>query len=134
MKTRAIFRSAHACALLAGAALVAMMLGGCLALPANSDAGVVAYVRGDLEATLANDFNPVIEATRQAIKHLGFTKISEKKDASDVVMVVRTANDKKVEISITSSGKSLTAMKIRVDLFGDEQLSQTILDQIKAGL
>jgi siroheme synthase (precorrin-2 oxidase/ferrochelatase) len=134
MKTRSIFRSSYACGLLAGAALVATTLGGCIAVSTDTGAGVVAYVRGDLEATLANDFNPVVAATGQAIKHLGFTKISEKKDASDVVIVVRTANDKKVEISITSNGKSLTVMKIRVDLFGDEQLSRTILDQIKTGL
>ena len=50
------------------------------------------------------------------------------------MVVVPTANDKNVESSVTITGKSLTAMKIRVDLFGDEQLSQTILDQIKAGL
>ena len=134
MKTRAIFRSGHARALFAGAALVALALGGCLAVPANNDGDVVAYVRGDLEATLPNDFNPVVDATRRAIKHLEFTEVTYKNDALNAVIEVHTANDKNVEISITSNGKSLTAMKIRVDLFGDEQLSQTILDQIKAGL
>ena len=134
MKTRSIFRFVNACTLLAGVALVSMTLGGCVAVPADSRVGVVAYVRGDLETTLANNYNPVIDATRKAIKDLGFTKLSDKKDALNAVIEVRTANDKKVEISITSTGKSLTTMKIRVDLFGDEQLSRTLLDQIKAEL
>jgi Protein of unknown function (DUF3568) len=118
--------------LLGGFSLFA--LPGCLVVAAGAGAGVVAYVRGDLEATLANDYNPVVDATRGAIKALEFAKVSDNKDAFKAVIVARTAVDKKVEILITNSGKNLTSIKIRVGVFGDEQLSLAILEKIKAAL
>lgn len=56
------------------------------------------------------------------------------KDALKAVLVARTAMDKKIEIAISNTGKKLTKIKIRVGVFGDEQLSMSILDKIKAGL
>ena len=113
---------------------VSLLLSGCLAVAAGAGAGVVAYVRGDLETTLPYDYNRVVEATRGAVKGSEFTKVSDHKDALRAVIVVRIAVEKKVEISITNAGKDLTNMKIRVDLFGDEQLSLNILEKIKAEL
>jgi len=123
-------------------ALTALLLGvfslqvlpGCIAVAAGAGAGVVAYVRGDLETTLANDFNPVVDATRGAIKDLEFASVSDNKDAFKAVIVARTAMDKKIEIELTNTGKNLTSIKIRVGVFGDEQLSLAILDKIKARL
>ena len=63
-----------------------------------------------------------------------YAKVSENKDALKAVLVARTAMDKKIEITISNSGKKLTNIKIRVGVFGDEQLSMSILDKIKAGL
>jgi len=91
------------------------------------------YVRGDLEDTLAKDYNAVVDATRGAIKDLEFAKVSDNKDAFKSLVIARTALDKKVEITITNSGKNLTSIKIRVGVFGDEQLSLAILEKIKAG-
>ena len=113
---------------------IALSLSGCLAVAAGAGAGVVAYVRGDLETTLPNDYSRVVEATRGAVKGLEFAEVSDHKDAFAAVIVVRTALEKKVEISIVNAGKNLTNMKIRVDLFGDEQLSLAILEKIKAEL
>ena len=109
-------------------------LAGCLAVAAGAGAGAVAYVRGDLEANLTNDYDKVVNAARGAIKDLEFAKVSENKDALRAELVARTALDKKITISISNSGKKLTNIKIRVGVFGDEQLSMSILDKIKAGL
>lgn len=82
---------------------------------------------------MAKDYNSVVDATRVAIKELEFAKVSDNKDAFKALLVARTALDKKVEITIVNSGKNLTNIKIRVGVFGDEQLSLAILEKIKAG-
>jgi hypothetical protein len=115
-----------------GASLV--FLSGCILAAAGAGAGAVAYVRGDLEANLDVEFNRGVEAVRQAITALEFAPVSENKDALKAVLVSRTALDKKVEINVSNSGKSLTNIKIRVGVFGDEQLSLAILERIKANL
>lgn len=109
-------------------------LSGCILAAAGAGAGAVAYVRGELEANLDNDYNAVVEASRGALADLEFARVSENKDALKAVMISRTAMDKKVEVTVSSSGKSLTNIKIRVGIFGDEQLSISILDRIKARL
>ncbi|MDI1251426.1 MAG: DUF3568 family protein [Lacunisphaera sp.] len=109
-------------------------LSGCLAVAAGAGASAVAYVRGDLETNLHTDYTKVVDSARDSIKELEFAKVSENKDALKAVLVARTAMDKKVEITIINSGKKLTNIKIRVGLFGDEALSMSILDKIKAGL
>ena len=109
-------------------------LSGCIVAAAGAGAGAVAYVRGELEANLNIDYSRVVDSARTSIKELEFAKVSENKDALKAVLVARTAMDKKVEITIAYSGKKLTNIKIRVGLFGDEQLSMSILDKIKAGL
>ena len=112
------------------------LLSGCLAVAAGATAGAgaVAYVRGELDVTLPNDYSQVVDSARAALKELEFTKVSDKKDSLSAELVSRTALDKKVRITIASSGKQLTNIKIRVDIFGDESLSNTILAKIKAGL
>ncbi len=119
-------------ALLAAAALA--ILPGCIVAAAGAGAGAVAYVRGELDTTLTTDYSKVVESARDSIKQLEFAKVSDNKDALKAVIVARTALDKKVEITITNTGKKLTNIKIRVGIFGDEQLSMAVLDKIKAGL
>ena len=109
-------------------------LSGCIAMAAGAGATAVAYVRGDLETNLNYDYGKVVESARTAIKELEFARVSENKDALKAVLVARTAMDKKVEITITNSGKKLTNIKIRVGLFGDEALSMSILDKVKSGI
>lgn len=119
-------------ALLLGLSLIGMP--GCVAVVAGAGAaGAVAYVRGELEANLDHNYESTVEATRRAISELGFAQISEKKDALAAVFVARTALDKKIEIRLANPGNRLTNIKIRVGVFGDEQLSLSILDKIKAG-
>ena len=107
---------------------------GCVLAAAGAGAGAVAYVRGDLEANLDSDYQKVVDAAHSAVSDLEFARVSENKDALKAVLVSRTAMDKKVEISITKSANKLTNIKIRIGIFGDEEMSRTILDRIKARL
>lgn len=116
------------------ACLALLLLPGCVvdATDAGKGAAAVAYVRGDLQTTLGKGQEAATAATRLAIKELEFAKISESAGADATVIVARTAVDKKVEITLTDAGKNLTGIKIRVGVFGDEQLSLAILEKIKA--
>jgi hypothetical protein len=95
-------------------------------------AGAVAYVRGELDATLANKYDATVAASNKAIEALQFAKVSEKKDAFSAVITARTAQDKKVQITVTKSTDTLSRVQIRVGTFGDEGMSMSILDKIKA--
>ena len=112
-----------------------MLNSGCLLVAAGAaGAGTVAYVRGELTASLGNEFGAVTKATGRAIEQLKFAKVSESADALSAQFVVRTAQDKKIEIVLTKVGEELTKVEIRVGVFGDETVSMTILDKIKANL
>jgi hypothetical protein len=110
-------------------------LAGCVStMTPASGTGVITYTFRELETTLPEDYNNVVEAARQAIKALEFVKGNDSKDAYAARLEARTALDKKVVITIANSGKNLTNIKIRVGLVGDQSLSMSILDKIKAGL
>ena len=114
---------------------VTVVQSGCLAVAAGvAAAGTVVYIRGELQASLANPYGDVISATGKAIEKLQFRKISEKGDALKTVIVARTGSDKKIEITVKRVTDTLTKVEIRVGVFGDEALSMTVLDNIKQGL
>ena len=107
---------------------------GCVAVAVGAGAGAVAYIRGELEATLEGSLGASVRATDRAISQLEFAKVSEKKDALSANFVARTAQDKRIEIVLTKVGASVTKVKIRVGVFGDEAVSLAILDKIKSGI
>ncbi len=123
--------------LLAGLALAATVAlhSGCVVVAAGAaGAGAVAYIRGELDASLGNNYEAVVKAANRTISQLEFAKIGTRKDALSANLTARTAQDKKVEIIVTKSGDALTRVQIRIGVFGDEQMSMTILDKIKANL
>ena len=109
-------------------------LSGCILAAAGAGAGAVAYVRGELETNLESSYDQAVEATREGLADLEFAKVSENKDALKAVLIYRTAMDKRVEVTVTNSAKKLTNIKIRIGVFGDEQVSLSVLNKIKARL
>ncbi len=97
-------------------------------------AGTVAYIRGDLDASVAGTVDGVGKATNQALQQLQFAKINEGKSAIDASITARTGQDRKITIKLDRTGENLTRVRIRVDTFGDETLSRLILDKIKSNL
>ncbi len=122
--------------------LVALLLGisaagltGCVAVVAAGAAGTgVAWYRGRLEANLDQNIETVFAASQKALTRLEFANISNKKSTVDAQLVSRTALDKKVEITLQKVTDRSTKVMIRVGVFGDETLSMSILDKIKAEL
>ena len=65
-------------------------------------AGTVAYVRGELDATLGSSFPAVAYATEKAVSQLQFAPGRETKDALTLEIATRTADDKKLDVIVTS--------------------------------
>jgi|GEM_PF-259341 len=115
--------------------LVLAFSSGCVAVIAGAGAGAaVAYVRGDLDATLSASFETTVRAANAALGDLKFAKVSERKDALQAILVARNAADKKIEIRVERIGENVSKLKIRVGVFGDEALSLAILEKVKANL
>lgn len=118
-----------------GLVLVATGLTGCFAVVAAGAAGTgVAWYRGQLEANLDTNLDAVYAASQKALAQLEFANITHKKSSVDAQLVSRTALDKKVEITLQKVTDRSTKVIIRVGVFGDESLSISILDKIKAAL
>jgi len=96
--------------------------------------GTVAYVDGKLEVSLGYKYEAVVAAANQAIVQLKFAKPEERKDALSDTLISHMANDDRVEIVVTNVSENLTKVDIRVGTLGDRQMSQTVLDKIKANL
>lgn len=110
-------------------------LSGCVVVAAGAvGAGAVAYVRGQLEASLDHDLDAVFRASQRALSKMEFAKIDDHKSGVDAELVSRTALDKKVEIRLQKVTDRLTKVQIRVGLVGDQELSMVILEKIKAEL
>lgn len=111
------------------------LLTGCVVVAAGAaGAGAVAYVRGEMVVNLEHDLDAVFTASQRALGKLEFAKINDHKSSVDAQLVTRTALDKRVEIKLTQVTKTLTKVQIRVGLVGDQGLSLTILDKIRAEL
>jgi hypothetical protein len=118
-----------------GVIVLLASLSGCVAVVAGAaGAGTVAWVQGRLDATLDANFDRAESAANRAVAQLQFAKISEEKDALTATLTVRTAEDKKVVIKIVRVGAAASQAQIRVGIFGDQTLSLTILEKIRANL
>ena len=117
------------------AALPIAFTSGCLAVAAGAaGAGTVAYIRGELDAALSYNLDAVDRATNRAAEQLRFAKINEGSDALARVITLRTAEDKKIEVKLTRTTDTLTQVRIRVGVFGNETVSRALLDKIQANL
>jgi hypothetical protein len=133
MKHLSLPRVAALSALLFAASALALT-SGCLVAAAGAGAGAVAYVRGDLQATLDADLDHCVHAANRAVEQLEFAKVSEAKDALQGIIVARNAADKKIKIELNRAGDHQTKVSIRIGVFGDETISMAILDKLKAAL
>lgn len=115
-------------------ALVISISTGCAALVvgAGAGAGTVAYVAGELQATEDVSLTNAWNASKRAMKDLGFSITSAEKDAFEGKIIARGAGDKKVTISLEKVTDKTTEIGIRVGFFGDESMSIEILDSIRA--
>ena len=117
--------------------LAVLLIAGCGAIlvGAAAGAGAVAYVRGELKATEEATLDDVVRATETALEDdLKFPIHSKTTDAISAKFTSETAAGKDITINLKKTSATLTQIRIRVDVFGDEELSRLILDKIKKRL
>lgn len=131
MKAKGLLKIAS----LAVLAFVLSLQSGCIAAAVGAAAaGTVAYVRGDLQATLDADYEDSLRATKNGLARMKYTVESNRSDAITGQFVARTALDKKINVLVTKVSDKSAKIRIRVGVFGDEEISRSLLDAIKASL
>ena len=113
-------------------AVTSLAASGCLAAAAGAavGAGTYAYVRGDLEATLASPLDEVWGATLEAVRDLGFAVREQAQDQLSARLVAAQVRGGDVSIRLERVGENATKVNIRVGTFGDEATSRLVLREI----
>ena len=101
---------------------------------AAAGAGTVAYVRGDLQATVDGTLDRSWTATQSAMKDLEMSVTDQQKDGLSARLIARGVGDKKVTIRLKKVTGTTTEISIRVGTWGDEAKSRQVLDGIKKHL
>jgi len=101
---------------------------------AGGAAAAVAYADGALTASYGANLSQVASATRKAIDQLQFAKPEERSDAISATFTTHNAKGDRISIALTQINENSTNLVIRVGTFGDETMSLSINDKIKANL
>ena len=110
---------------------IAMVCQGCVVAAVGlGAAGTIAYISGDLESVESQNIEVVYSAALQAAQELELRVISKSKDALTAQIIARDAEDKKIEIKMSSNSEHTTKLSIRVGTIGDENKSQRIYQKI----
>ncbi len=108
---------------------------GCVAVvAAGAAAGGVGYVRGDLEGYVNAPLTKALAACNAALVRAKYPKINEDASATSATVIARTVDDTKVTIRLKQVTESTTEISIRFGVFGDQQLSQVLMTDIRKGI
>lgn len=108
---------------------------GCVAVAAaGAAAGGVGYAKGDLEGYLNASVAKSVEASNAALARLKYAKIKEEADATKATITARTADDTKITIKIKQATDKMVEISIRFGVFGDQQFSQVLMNEIRKGI
>ena len=108
---------------------------GCIVVAAAAGTGAgVAYVRGDLDATVDASPAAAAAATERAFKDLELHVISKESSALDAKLVGRTARDVKLTVVIKGESDKLSRISIRTGVFGDDPMQDRVLAKIREHL
>src|SRR5947208_15129425 len=102
--------------------LVMVSQAGCLLFVAGAAAGTgagVAYVKGKSVNTVDGNPKQVAVATEKAFKDMNMVVVSNNASTVDAEIVARTARDVKVDVVAKSESDKLSAVYVRVGVFGD---------------
>lgn len=118
--------------------MTSLLLSGCAVLlvggAAAAGAGTVAYVRGELRATVDGTYDRVWSAAERALQDLDMAITAREKDGLTGQLTARASGDRKVTVRLRKVTGTATEVRIRVGTWGDEALSRQILEQIERRL
>jgi hypothetical protein len=123
--------------ILSGLAL-ALLLGaqsGCLvAAAAGAGAATYAYASGELTAHVDAPVSEVGPAARAVFEEMGGMITTYEPGSVEAKIYARLPNDKRVEVLARPVTEKATKLNVRVGTFGDESLSRTVVEKIRAKL
>ena len=117
----------------AGGVVAACLVSGCTLLVlggAGAGAAGYAYVKGENEKVYPCPLSQTLPAVRAAVQETGLPVVSEAADDLGARLESRTSQGDKVTITLEPKGPSVTNVRIRVGVFGDEDASRLILGRI----
>jgi hypothetical protein len=105
----------------------------CVALLVGAGAGTagVIWYKGKLQETVSAPAPRVHQAIKSGLRDLHIKITEDKFDNLTAEVEGVLADDRKVSIDAVSIDSSTTKLTIRVGVFGDKDLSQSISDAIK---
>jgi len=106
---------------------------GCAALLVGAGAGTAGAIwyKGKLQETVSASVPRVHQAIKSGLRDLNIKITEDKFDNLTAEVEGVFADDRKVSIDAESINSSTTKLTIRVGVFGDKDLSQSISDAIK---
>lgn len=118
-----------------GASLI-VSLGGCGLLPISSGDGAskIAFSTGVLRSNEETSFAAVDAACTVALDRLGYGDLEVERETDRTRFRARTAGGEPVDVRVFERGPSLTELRIRIGLFGNETTSRLVLEQIHQSL
>ncbi|HEV8291914.1 MAG TPA: DUF3568 family protein [Tepidisphaeraceae bacterium] len=116
-------------------AIIVVTQSGCLvAAAAGAAGGTVAYMKGDVEAVVDGNVDQTFNATKAAMDELKLPLLATWSNAMEAHIEARVGTDNKATVNINGQSERISKVSIRVGTFGDQGLSQAILEKIKANL
>jgi hypothetical protein len=103
-----------------------------VAAVAGAGAGTYAYVKGEMSGTQSASLDKTWAAAQAVVQELGFTVEKKTKDGVQAELVARDSKNTRIVISLKRVAEAATEVSVRVGVFGDEAISRTILDRIRA--
>lgn len=96
--------------------------------------GTEAFIRGELESTVAHPMREVFEATQLALLELEFPVRHADLGDLNASVVSAEAQGRRVVVSLESKSPLVTKLNIRVGVFGDQTVSRLIMSAIQVKL
>ncbi len=122
------FKSLYLNIILLGA--VTVCSGCALLFGAAAGAGGFAYVKGDLQKNFDYPLDRLHKASARALRDLKAVVSSDETDKHSSKIKFTLDGDKSGEINIKSLTEKASKLSIRIGIFGDETLSQMVLNAI----
>ena len=109
---------------------------GCALFVAGGAAGIgtAAYIKGKLSEQVDASPMKTRNAIEKAARHLELKELKADADGLSGDYIYKTGSDEKINVRYEKMSETSTQLTIRVGLFGDENMSRVLLDEIKRHL
>lgn len=120
--------------LVASSILLTGCAGAMLAGGAAAGAGTYAYVNGELKSTEKYPIDSVYDAAVDTVDDMDLNVVESSEDALTARIHAKGTNDKDVYFNMESIAENKTELRIRVNVFGDERMTERIYDEFEENL